>query len=279
MIKLFVTDLDGTFLNGLHVAGQLGKQAIREILKENKYFSIATGRHLHGNHQMGLSFLNEPIYKIGMNGAIIWDTTNQVVYEKPIAFEWIEQLKEKFPTVSFEWITKEGVFIENSRLQHWRFMLKKRANLKAIVKYTLGLFAKDYYFNHELTDQQQVLMIAARVGDSTLAQDIKDFIATNEQFVVDFGPNVHHFEVVASGVNKQTATSWLAEALDINEGEVAVYGNDLNDVPMLAYFKHSYATQNAVPLAQQAAKHVVASNKEDGVAVHIMKTLKESYEK
>lgn len=276
MIKLFVTDLDGTFLNGLHVASQLGKQAIKEVLNEHKYFSIATGRHLHGNHQMGLSFLNEPIYKIGMNGAIIWDTTNEVVYENPIAFEMIEQLKEKFPTVSFEWITKEGVFIENSRLKHWLFMLKKRANLKVIVKYTLGLFAKDYYFNHELTNQQQVLMIAARVGDTTLAQEIKNFIITNEQYVVDFGPNVHHFEVVASGVNKQTATSWLVNALKITEENVAVYGNDLNDVPMLAHFKHSYATQNAVPLAKESAKHIIASNKEDGVAAHIMKMLKES---
>lgn len=278
MIKLFVTDLDGTFLNGLHVASQLGKQAIKEILKENKYFSIATGRHLHGNHQIGLSFLNEPIYKIGMNGAIIWDTANEVVYEKPIAFEMVEQLKDKFPTVSFEWITKDGVFIKNSRLRHWCCMLKKRANIKTVVKYTFGVFAKDYYFNHELTNQQQVLMIAARVGDTSLAHEIKAFIAANEQFVIDFGPNVHHFEIVASGVNKQQAASWLANTLDIAEEEVAVYGNDLNDVPMLAHFEHAYATQNAVSLARKAAKQVIASNKEDGVAIHIMKTLKESYE-
>lgn len=278
MIKLFVTDLDGTFLNGLHVASQLGKQAIKEILKENKYFSIATGRHLHGNHQMGLSFLDEPIYKIGMNGAIIWDTANEVVYEKPIAFEMVEQLKDKFPTVSFEWITKDGVFIKNSCLRHWCCMLKKRANIKAVVKYTFGVFAKDYYFNHELTNQQQVLMISARVGDTSLAHEIKAFIAANEQFVIDFGPNVHHFEIVASGVNKQQAASWLANTLDISEEEVAVYGNDLNDVPMLAHFEHAYATENAVPLARKAAKQVIASNKEDGVAIHIMKTLKESYE-
>lgn len=279
MIKLFVTDLDGTFLNEFHIASQLGKQAIKAILKERKYFSIATGRHLHGNHKIGLSFLKEAVYKIGMNGAIIWDTTNEVVYEKPISVEMVEQLKEKFPTVSFEWVTKEGVFIKNSPLQHWWCMLKNCVNLKAIVKYTLELFVKDYYFNHELTHQQQVLMIAVRVGDTSLAQEIKEFIAENEQFIVDFGPSVHHFEVVASGVNKQAATSWLATALDIAEDEVAVYGNDLNDVPILAHFEHSYATQNAVPLAQQAAKYVISSNKEDGVAIHIMKTLKkESYE-
>lgn len=279
MIKLFVTDLDGTFLNGLHVTSHLGKQVIQQVLNDHKHFAIATGRHLHGNHQVGLSFLHQPIYKIGMNGAIIWDTTNEVVYEQPIALEMIKQLKEQFPTVSFEWITKDGVFIERTRLQHWRLMLKKWANLKAIVKYTLGLFAKDYYFNARINSQQEILMIAARIGDTTLAQEVKNFIANNGQFIVDFGPSVHHFEVVASGVNKQTATSWLTAALEITEDEVAVYGNDLNDVPMLTHFEHSYATQNAVPLAKQTAKHVIGSNKQDGVAIHIMKTLKDSYEK
>lgn len=276
MIKLIVTDLDGTFLNGFHIVSKLGKQAIKEVLKDNKYFAIATGRHLHGNHQIGLSFLKESIYKIGMNGAIIWDTANKVVYEKPITFKMIKQLKENFPTVSFEWITKDGVYIKNSRLRHWHCMLKNRPNLKAIVKYTFGLFAKDYYFNHEITHHQQVLMISARVGDTSQAQEIKNFIATNSQYMIDFGPSIHHFEVVSSGVNKQVATSWLANALKITEENVAVYGNDLNDVPMLAHFKHSYATQNAVPLAKESAKHIIASNKEDGVAAHIMKMLKES---
>lgn len=272
MIKLFVTDLDGTFLNAMHISDSKGYDAIKAVLKQQKHFAIATGRHLHQNHQVGLNFLDEPIFKIAMNGAIIKDTTNEVIYKQPIDELFVAQLKKDFPQVSFEWITEKGVYIDNTRINHYKTVLKHKFSMKSFIKQAfMQLYAKDVYFNKHR--EEPVLAIGARIGDVRLAQQLKEYIQEHRQYVRDFGPNTRNFEIVAANVNKKEATVWLAHYLNIAENEVAVYGNDLNDVPMLEYFTQSFVPENAVERAKSVANTIIESNKSSGVAKHIIQTL------
>lgn len=273
MIKLFISDLDGTYLNGLHVSSKYAEETVQEVLKQQKEFAIATGRHLHKNHQVGIGFFNAPIYKIAMNGAIIWNKAHQVIYEKAIDTQFIQLLLAQFPDISFELITKTGVYIPKSRFQHITSVLKNRLSVKAIVKYALALWTKDYHFKVDALALNNVLMVACRIGHEGRAQAVKEFIRQNHSVVTDYGPNVYNFEVVACGVNKQTAASWLAKHLSVFEEEVAVYGNDLNDVPMLAHFKHSYVPSSAVDAAKNVASEMIDSHHNDGVAKHIRQLL------
>ncbi|MBS4770535.1 HAD family phosphatase [Carnobacteriaceae bacterium zg-ZUI240] len=278
MIKLFISDLDGTYLNHLHISTKYAKETVFEVINDGKEFVIATGRHLHKNHQVGINFFNAPIYKIAMNGAIIWDKQHQVIYKKAIDPVFVQTLVNTFPDVSFELITHKGVFVSVSRFSHIRAMLKNKLSIKAIVKYGLALWTKDYFFETDTTRLDDVLMISCRIGKETKAQAVKAFLKEHSEFVMDYGPNVHNFEIVATGVNKQVASSWLAKHLNVDENDVAVYGNDLNDVPMLQHFKHSFAPDNAVELAKIAAKQVVGSCERDGVAKHIRQTLQHNTE-
>lgn len=46
MIKLLATDLDGTFLNVFHTTDKYLLDTIDMINDQNKYFVVATGRHM-----------------------------------------------------------------------------------------------------------------------------------------------------------------------------------------------------------------------------------------
>lgn len=273
MIKLFASDLDGTFLNGLHVSSRLSKKAVQTVMQANLEFAIVTGRHLHNNHRIGIKYLmNMPIYKIGMNGAIIWDKQHQVIYQKAIAESFLLEMTERFPQVSFEWITRKGVFVKLKRLSHFKVTLRRGMSIKILIKYLLATWAKDYHFNVEMIPDE-VLMVSCRVGDEQTGKQLQQFLKEHHHIVTNYGPNIKNFEIVAASVNKQVAVSWLADHLHLSEDDVAVYGNDLNDVPMLSYFSQSYATQNAVDAAKHAAKHIIGSNYDDAVAKHILQTI------
>ncbi len=73
-------------------------------------------------------------------------------------------------------------------------------------------------------------------------------------------------QVAAAGVSKATGTEQIRQALGLTESEVAVFGDDLNDLPLMARYPHSVAMGNAVPEVQAAARYHTRTNDEDGVA-------------
>lgn len=268
-MKFFITDLDGTFLNGAHLSNKLNIEAIDKVLEHDKYFAICTGRHLHRNHQVGLNFLHKKIFKIVMNGALIKDTQDNIIFEHSIDEKFIHQLEKEFPDVPFEWITKSGVYVNRTRFEQFKSVLSRGMKLKQLIKQLVMLFvAKDIYYNAKRTDP--ILYIGARVGDNHMATKLSEYLLEHKAYVINYGPNLNHFEIVAKGVNKREASIWLANYLNVQEDDVAVYGNDLNDVPMLAHFKHSYAPSNSVDKAKENAGFIIESNAKNGVSKHII---------
>ena len=67
-------------------------------------------------------------------------------------------------------------------------------------------------------------------------------------------------------MSKLTGVEAIRTALGLAEDEIAVFGDDLNDLPMLARYPVSVAMGNAVPEARAAASLVTRSCDEDGVA-------------
>jgi hydroxymethylpyrimidine pyrophosphatase-like HAD family hydrolase len=84
-----------------------------------------------------------------------------------------------------------------------------------------------------------------------------------------------YFELTDVSVHKASAVKQLAKLLDIEEDEVAVYGDGLNDVTMLSSFKHSYAPSNANKKVQLCANEVIGSYLDYAVCKHMLKTLED----
>ena len=73
-------------------------------------------------------------------------------------------------------------------------------------------------------------------------------------------------EAAAVGVSKASTLAMLAAAEGITPQESVAFGDQPNDLPMLAWAGTSYAVANAHPEVLAAATRVIASNDDDGVA-------------
>ena len=65
----------------------------------------------------------------------------------------------------------------------------------------------------------------------------------------------------------------IREQLGIGADEVAVFGDDINDLEMIAHYRHSVAMGNAVPEVRAAAGYITGSNDGDGVAHALLNLL------
>ena len=78
-------------------------------------------------------------------------------------------------------------------------------------------------------------------------------------------------EVSAPGVNKAAGLSRVAADLNMSCKQTLVFGDNLNDVSMLAWANHSIAMGNAVDEVKSIADHTTLSNEDHGVAVVLEK--------
>lgn len=83
-------------------------------------------------------------------------------------------------------------------------------------------------------------------------------------------------EVTAAGVDKAFGLGQLAARLGIDRSEVVAFGDNNNDLAMLAWAGHGVAMGNALPEVAAVADEVTARHDEDGVALVIERVLAES---
>ncbi len=77
---------------------------------------------------------------------------------------------------------------------------------------------------------------------------------------------VYILEVFAPGVDKWHGLSWVADQMNIGPEQVAVIGDEINDVAMLQAAGCAIAMDNAVDAAKQHAAYVTKPNHAHGVA-------------
>ena len=72
-------------------------------------------------------------------------------------------------------------------------------------------------------------------------------------------------DVANRSVSKGSAIEAILENLHIKKEEAMAFGDYLNDYELLLSCGESYAMENAHPKLKKIAKHITASNDEDGV--------------
>jgi hypothetical protein len=74
-------------------------------------------------------------------------------------------------------------------------------------------------------------------------------------------------EILASGVSKANAVLQMKKQTGADQ--LVVYGDNLNDLPMMAVADIAVAVENALPQVKAAANIVIGPNTADSVALHI----------
>ncbi|MUH60434.1 Cof-type HAD-IIB family hydrolase [Bifidobacterium canis] len=75
----------------------------------------------------------------------------------------------------------------------------------------------------------------------------------------------HWVDIMNASVNKGDGVATLQRALGVSASETAVFGDYLNDAPMFAHAKFSFAMANAHPQVREAAAYIAPANTDEGV--------------
>lgn len=81
-------------------------------------------------------------------------------------------------------------------------------------------------------------------------------------------------QIIDESVNKKQGIDYVRQQLCLSKKEIAVFGDDVNDIEMLKGFPHSIAMGNAATPAKSVAAHVTLANDADGIAYALKNILK-----
>lgn len=264
MIKLFVSDLDGTLFANNHQADEKVNSMIHEVLNQNRYFSFATGRS---------KFTAKPkeidcdIYMICLNGAAIFDREGNVLFENYINQKIVKELLDSFPTIDFDCQGIDTKYIRKSK-EEWLKEMEKKPYMKNVIRDEINHII--FHQSNEDIANQNICKIDFKTEKT---KEINAFLEKYKDEIANAPSEEGKYEITSIGIDKEFGVRWLMQYLHLDQEEVAVYGDGKNDVSMLQKFTYSYSPCDASKEALESAHEWIGRHDEYSVVHHILKTI------
>lgn len=262
MIKALFFDMDGTLLNSESKLSVKTVEALEDCKRKGIMIFPATGRPplldrmLSLNRQESLLLGDGGVFYNGgcvsRNGRKLYTTIDDnvmcaidaLISGMPHLNMAVQMVDEKHSfrfDLSDEFLIGWG--IDRDMIEPY-----ESGKRRDIVK--LFLFS----FNDEIDMKELYVRVNA------LGLNIKAYMTGQERLL----------EIVAPAVSKKTGIEKLLDHYRLDPSEIAVFGDDSNDLEMLSGFRNSVAMGNAKNEIKAAAGYVTLSNAEEGVA-HALK--------
>jgi Cof subfamily protein (haloacid dehalogenase superfamily) len=252
MIKLIVTDMDGTLLDEhghlpegfIEILDRIRAKNIKLVAASGRpYYTLQTNFGPMGRY---LSFICE-------NGALVVDN-DKIILESVIDNNIVTEVLNTANQIDTNVVilcSPKCAYVENCSEEH----------LSEI---------KKYYTSLEIVDD------LSKVTDPIIKITICNLENSHENLKTVFKPNFEDkLNVVGSGeiwidisnknVNKGTALQSLMTTYNISREETMVLGDYYNDIEMLKEAEYSFVMENAPEDMKQYGKYIAASNEEHGV--------------
>ncbi len=251
MIKLIVSDMDGTLLDENHIINDEFWTLFAKLSEKGIIFVAASGRQYHNLVNI-FQRIKEDIYIVAENGTYV-----------------VHQEQELF----LDALSKKDVkqLIHTARkLTHATLVLcgKKSAYVETEDEFFLAEIGKYY-------DKCQRVDDFLTVDDEILKLAICDLTGTEQHSLPMFADLMDDYKVVVSGkiwldiskksANKGVAIKKLQQILNITPEQTMVFGDYMNDAEMLEDAYYSFAMADAHPELKKKARYLAGSNNENGV--------------
>lgn len=261
MLKALFFDLDGTLLTSSKTIAPSTLAVLADMKKRGLRLFIATGRSPRLDMTLGWSADTLALFDGGVfsNGAcVMLDGQPRWAHIAPEAVAECVRLADRHG-VRISLHMPDGCHAFNFALPRsvWGPWGVTEGNVIPLDARAMAHTVKMLFFHEHLVDSVTLLPerlltdLQAAVGDRV------------SLYLTDHGCTI---QAAAKDVSKLTGVESLRTALGLAEDELAVFGDDLNDLPMLARYPVSVAMGNAVPEAKAAAHYVTRSCDEDGIA-------------
>lgn len=259
MIKLIVTDMDGTLLDEKSRLNPEIFDIIKKLDKKGVTFAVASGRQY-----MNLKWLFEPvidlIYILAENGTYI-TKNGEEIFSDTIDKETVKSLVRAGKSIDGAGVVlggKEFTFSDDmktvetlSKSVTFRYNITYRENLEEVDEDVL----KVSVFDRKYLNQKSLEVLVPNFGDRMA-------VAVSGRSCVD---------VTNKHATKGSALRVLQELLGVSKEETMVFGDNENDFEMFDESAMSYAMENAADAVKKRARFIAGKNSENGVIKEIKK--------
>lgn len=250
MVKMIVTDIDGTLLR----YDQTVSDKTVEVLNKCKELGIkivfASARPPRTTkYLMPEYFCIDAI--INYNGALVYENSN-IVYQKMLKNDAIENILN----VVHNKIIEPKVCFEINDAHYSNFDV---TDTFGKIPYQL-IDLKDFK-----TDTAYKIILCNMKNENKT--EILENLPENCTCMVTDGDQL--FQIMDRNVSKFNAIKFIIDKYGIGTDDIMCFGDDCNDIEMLSNCGISVAMDNAVPQIKKIAKYITNSNDNDGVALFI----------
>lgn len=280
---LYITDMDGTLLGSDSRVSVRSAAILAELSSLGAMVTVATARTPATVVPL-LKDCRLAIPAIVMTGAALWsrDTPQPPQYgeiERCGHFEEVHYICREDMDILDRAFREAGVYpfryIRRTDAEALTVFHSARMNAaeRAFYEERARLFLKRFELQRPIGDEERErCMLCFAMGEYGAIEKIGAVIARSTQCSYSLYPDTYDrsiglLEVFGKGVSKASAVNRLRSRLDADR--VIVFGDNLNDLPMMRCADVSIAVANALPEVRAAADIVIGSNSEDAVPRYI----------
>jgi len=272
-MTLYISDLDGTLLNGQAELSTVSRDLLREMIGDGLCFTVASARSVSSIRQLleGL-VLNLPV--IEFNGAFISDLESgrhEIInaIDPAIAPElyqlmsrsgcvpYISTFNGKEDCLYYPAPMNDGIrWYYQDRKSKADSRLRKSENLAVSLKEQVVCFT-GIGTEYELTE------LAGKISE-----EYRDQLELH-LFENRYSPGWYWLTAHDHRASKDQAIHVLKNAYGLNDKELVVFGDQINDLKMFSIANEAVAVENALPDLKKRATKVIGANDHDSVAKYI----------
>lgn len=260
LVKVIVSDLDGTLLNGNHTVSQATKTAITKAAQAGYEIILATGRHYIDcsviRDMLGLSS-----YLITCNGAMLHGKQGELLQSAIIPAHIVNDLLTNFD------IPKQ-VHANFYGAQQWLVLEEDD---------TLAQYHKDSGFHYQVATPTQIVAepclkfyFSAPKAEYLFPLEEQLRAKYNNELSITYAIP-EYMEVMVKGISKGAALTRVLNTLNIQPEQAIAFGDGMNDFEMLSLVGQPIVMENANPNLVKAMPNAqrIGSNTNDSLANYI----------
>jgi len=273
---LYVTDLDGTLLNKKSMVSDTSRELLNKAILRGALFSVATARS-----PATVSRLMQGVYMklpaIVLTGAMMWQPDTYIYtdiqYIPEDTMQRLYRVYARYNLPVFIYRTTSGKHIEVSHYGPLWEAEQGFIDLRSGTPYKRFLPATPS-LPSSIECRGVMLCYSMQKGD-TIERAYEEIRRIPGLYAICYhdlyGPDVAMMEVFAETATKAEAVKRLKQQTGADC--VVVFGDNVNDLPMMRVADHAVAVANAVPEVLHAADEIISDNDTDAVAGYISRHL------
>jgi len=263
MIKIILSDIDGTFLKDDKTFTANHAKALKSVIARGLKFVFVSARMPEAIYPItdAIGVAHTPLVSYG--GGLVLTEAEEIIFDKKIPAEDAEkilsEMKRSFRDITINFYSGRRWFVESvdARVQHEMDITKATAELANF----------DGLLNEKIFPNKLLVMCEPPTCEEMERVLGEKFPALN---VVRSAPYL--LEIMDKSVSKATGIKVLLKHYGFALDEAIAFGDNYNDTEMLELIPRSVVMANAPEPVKKLAAAVTDSNEAGGIYTYLVKT-------